>query len=450
MIQHYGSWREAVMVYTRPRVIAMFFLGFVAGLPFPLVFATLSLWLRSVDVDRTTIGFFAWIGITYSIKVFWSPVMDRLQVPGITTVFGQRRGWMLIAQAGIIGGLVGMSLTDPTAHIVTMALFALLVAFSSATQDVSVDAYRIEAVKEEWQGAMAAMYQAGWRIAAALVAGAAALYIAEFTSWTVAYLVMAACMSVGIITVLLIAEPERSIDRATLADEQRVIDYLERSAHVPATWRNLTAWFIGAVVCPFTDFFRRNAKQAVVILIFISMYRISDIVLGNMASPFYIDMHYGLEEIANIAKVFGLAASLLGAFAGGVLVVRFGTMRILLLGAILVAVTNLLYAQLAITGKSLSLLAVVISSDNFSAGVAGSAFIAYLSGLTNKAYTATQYALFSSLMTLGPKVLSGFSGIIVDTWGYVHFFIYASAMGIPAIAMVLYLMRTEKTGDLQK
>jgi PAT family beta-lactamase induction signal transducer AmpG len=169
-----------------------------------------------------------------------------------------------------------------------------------------------------------------------------------------------------------------------------------------------------------------------------------------MASPFYIDMHYGLDEIAEIAKVFGLAATLLGAFIGGVLVVRFGTMRILLLGAILVAITNLLYAQLAITGKSLSLLAVVISSDNFSAGVAGSAFIAYLSSLTNKAYTATQYALFSSLMTLGPKILSGFSGIIVDHWGYVPFFIYASAMGIPAIAMVLYLMRMEKNGSLQK
>lgn len=450
MIRHYGSWKEAVTVYTRPRVIGMFFLGFVAGLPFPLVFATLSLWLRSVDVDRTTIGFFAWIGITYSIKVFWAPVMDRLKVPGITTIFGQRRGWMLIAQAGIIGGLIGISLTDPTTHIVTMALFALLVAFSSATQDVSVDAYRIEAVKEEWQGAMAAMYQAGWRIAAALVAGAAALYIAKYASWTMAYLVMAACMSVGVITVLLIAEPERAIDRATISNEQRVVDYLSRTAHVPGGWRNITAWFIGAVVCPVTDFFQRNAKQAIVILLFISIYRISDIVLGNMASPFYIDMHYGLDEIAEIAKVFGLAATLLGAFIGGVLVVRFGTMRILLLGAILVAITNLLYAQLAITGKSLSLLAVVISSDNFSAGVAGSAFIAYLSSLTNKAYTATQYALFSSLMTLGPKILSGFSGIIVDHWGYVPFFIYASAMGIPAIAMVLYLMRMEKNGSLQK
>lgn len=435
------GWREAITVYTRPRVIAMLFLGFVAGLPFPLVFATLSYWLRSVDIERTTIGFFAWIGITYSIKVFWAPVMDRFPIPGITGIFGQRRGWMLVAQCGIILGLVGMSVTDPATHIVTMALFALLVAFASATQDVSIDAYRIEAVKAEWQGAMAAMYQAGWKIAAALVAGAAALYIAKYFSWTVAYMVMACAMLVGVITVLLIDEPGRTIDRATLADEQRVVDYLSGSAHVPAVWRNISAWFIGAVICPFTDFFRRNARQAILILLFVSIYRISDIVLANMASVFYIDLGFELDEIANVAKIFGLGATLLGAFTGGVLVVRFGIMRILLLGAILVALTNLLFAQLAFSGKSVAGLVIVISADNFSAGVAGSAFIAYLSSLTNRAYTATQYALFSSLMTLGPKLISGFSGIFVDAYGYIAFFVYASVMGIPAIILVLVIWR---------
>jgi len=435
------SWSEAITIYTRPRVIGMFFLGFVAGLPFPLVFATLSLWLRSVDIERTTIGFFAWIGITYSIKFFWAPVMDRLPLPGLTGIFGQRRGWMLLAQAGIITGLIGMSFTNPATHIVTMALFALLVAFSSATQDVAIDAYRIEAVEADWQGAMAATYQAGWRIGAALVAGAAALYIAKYTNWTAAYLVMATAMLVGVATVLIIKEPRRTIDRATLSDEQHVIDYLSRSAHVPRAWRTVTAWFIGAVVAPFTDFFRRNARQALIILFFISVYRISDIVLGNMANPFYIDLGFEFDEIANIAKGFGLLMSLLGAFAGGVMVVRSGIMRTLLLGAILVVVTNLMFAQLAISGKSLTGLAIVISADNFSAGLAGSAFIAYLSSLTNRAYTATQYALFSSLMTLTPKLISGFSGMIVDSYGYVSFFVYASVMGIPAILLVLYLMR---------
>ncbi|MEE8482746.1 MAG: MFS transporter [Acidiferrobacterales bacterium] len=433
------SWSEAFTIYTRPRVIGMFFLGFVAGLPFPLVFATLGFWMRGVDIERATIGFFAWIGITYSIKIFWAPVVDRLALPGLARL-GQRRSWMLLAQAGIIAGLIGMSFTDPTIHIVTMALFALLVAFSSATQDVAIDAYRIEAVEADWQGAMAATYQAGWRIGAALVAGAGALYIAKYANWTVAYMAMAAAMLIGVVTVLIIKEPERTVDRATLSDEQRVVDYLSRSAHVSATWRTITAWFIGAVICPFTDFVRRNASQAIIILLFVSIYRISDIVLSNMTSSFYIDLGFELDEIANIAKVFGLLMTLAGAFVGGVLVVRFGVMRILLLGAILVVATNLMFAQLAISGKSLTGLAIVISADNFSAGLAGSAFIAYLSSLTNRAYTATQYALFSSLMTLAPKLISGFSGVIVDSYGYVSFFVYASVMGIPAIFLVLYLM----------
>lgn len=422
----------------------MLFLGFAAGLPFPLVFTTLSAWLRHVDVERTTIGFFAWIGITYSIKFFWAPVMDRITIPGITTVLGQRRGWMLLAQAGIIAGLIGMSLTDPREHITTMALFALLVAFSSATQDISIDAYRIEAVKSDWQGAMAAMYQAGWRIGAALVGGAGALYLAKYVNWTSAYLVMALAMGVGVMTALLIAEPERSIDRATIANEERVIDYLARSTHLSQARRNTTAWFIGAVVCPFVDFFKRQGKWAIVILLFISIYRISDIVLANMAYPFYIDLGFELDEIASVAKVFGLFMSLFGAFVGGMLVVRFGVMRILLLGAVLVSLTNLFYALLALDGKTLAGLTMVISADNFSGGLAGSAFIAYLSSLTNRAYTATQYALFSSLMTLAPKFISGFSGVVVDGYGYVSFFVYASAMGIPAIVLVLYLMRKER------
>lgn len=438
------SWSEAAAIYTQPRVIGMLFLGFVAGLPFPLVFATLAIWLRSVDIERATIGFFAWIGITYSIKLFWAPVVDRLQLP-ILSVFGQRRSWMLLAQAGIIAGLVGMSFTDPVTHLVPMALFALLVAFSSATQDIAIDAYRIEAVNDDWQGAMAAMYQAGWRIGAALVAGAAALYIAKYANWTVAYLVMAAAVFVGVVTALVIREPERLIDRATLLDEQRVVDYLEGSAHLPQAWRNIAAWFIGAVICPFTDFVKRNASRAFIILLFVSIYRISDIVLSNMTSTFYIDLGYELDEIANINKLFGLAMTLIGAFVGGLLVVRFGIMRILLLGAILVAITNLMFAQLAIDGKSLMGLAIVIGADNFSGGIATTAFIAYLSSLTNRAYTATQYALFSSLMTLAPKILSGFSGIIVDSYGYVSFFVYASVTGIPAIFLVLYLMRQTET-----
>lgn len=442
MTSHH-SWREAFSVYLRPKVLGMFFLGFAAGLPFPLVFTTLSTWLRNVGVERATIGFFAWIGITYSIKIFWAPVVDRAPLWLLTRFFGQRRGWMLLAQGGIIAGLIGMSFTDPTQHIVTMALFALLVAFSSATQDVSVDAWRIEAIEADYQGAMAAMYQAGWRIAAGLVGGAAALYIADFMSWTISYHVMAAAMGVGIAAVLWINEPEHRINRDTLLAEQRVVDFLERTSHIPDALRMPVAWFIGAVICPFTEFFQRSGKWALLILLFIGIYRISDIALANMAYPFYIDMGYSLSEIASIAKVFGVVMSIVGAMAGGVLVVRYGIMPMLLAGAVLVILTNLLYAELAITGKTLFGLAMVLSADNFTGGVAGSAFIAYLSRLTNTAYTATQYALFSSLMTLFPKFISGFSGLVVDAYGYVAFFIYVSALGIPACFLVLYFMRSK-------
>lgn len=444
------SWRESLLVYTRPRVIGMLFLGFAAGLPFPLVFGTLSTWLRDVGIARTTIGFFAWIGITYSIKFFWAPVIDRIRLPYITDRIGRRRSWMLIAQAGIIVGLIGMAHINPTEDITMMALFALLVAFSSATQDISIDAYRIEAIEADYQGAMAAMYQAGWKVAAALVAGAAALYIAEYISWIRAYEVMALCMGVGVITAMIIKEPEKSVTEETYQNEQRVIDYLENSAHLPNWIRQPIAWFIGAVVCPFTDFFQRNGKYALFILVFIAMYRISDVVLGNLAHPFYIDMGFSKAEIANIGKVFGFFPAILGAFIGGVLVVRFGILRILLLGAILVAAANLMFAGLAYSGKSLAGLAVVITADNLSAGVAGSAFIAYLSSLTNTAYTATQYALFSSLMTLFPKIISGFSGMIVDHSSYIFFFVYASALGVPVIIMVIWLMKMTRQVELIK
>lgn len=435
------AWWEAVQVYRRPRVLGMLFLGFAAGLPFPLVFTTLSTWLRDVGVDRTTIGFFAWVGITYSIKVFWSPVVDRAPLPLLTRRLGQRRGWMLLAQLAIVAGLIGMATTDPTRDIVAMALFALMVAFASATQDVAIDAYRIEAEAPEFQGAMAAMYQSGWRIAAALVGGAGALYIAEWMTWTASYTIMALSMGIGMLTVLVIAEPARAITSRTVMSEQRVIDFLEGAARLPSALRVPAAWFIGAVVCPFVDFFQRNGRWALTILLFIAIYRISDIVLANMAYPFYIDMGFTKPEIANIGKLYGFAMTIVGAVVGGALVVRFGVMRILLLGAILVVLTNLMYAQLALIGKSLTGLAVVISADNFAGGLAGSAFIAYLSRLTNTAYTATQYALFSSLMTLAPKFISGFSGAIVDGYGYVNFFIYASVVGIPSILFVIYLMR---------
>ena len=284
----------------------------------------------------------------------------------------------------------------------------------------------------------------GYRLAL-LAAGAGAFYMADFLSWPQAYLGMAGLMLVGIITVLVVNEPEAQIGRTTLMREQRVIDFMQNSAHLPTHLRKLTAWFIGAVVCPFMDFFQRNGRMAITILVFIGLYKLSDITMGVMANPFYLDMGFTKQEIANVSKVFGFFMSIAGAAIGGLLVVRFGIMRPLLLGAALVATTNLFFAYLATSAPDLRLLAVVISADNLSGGIAGSAFIAYLSSLTNTAYTATQYALFSSLMTLPAKFLGGFSGIIVDTEGYVFFFVYASAIGLPAIILVLLLMRAFNT-----
>ena len=437
------SWREAFTVYTKPRVIGMLFLGFAAGLPFLLVFSTLSAWLTEAGISRATIGFFSWVGITYSIKFFWAPVVDRLQLPVLTPLMGKRRSWMLLAMLGIAAGLTGMAVTDPSQHIITMAVFAVLVAFASATQDIVIDAYRIEAVIPEYQAAMAATYILGYRLAL-LVTGAGALAMADQTSWMNTYFAMAMLMMVGIITVLIIREPESNINQDTIMREQRVIDFMERSAHLPGSLRNAIAWFIGAVICPFTDFFQRNGSFAIVILLFISMFRISDITMGVMANPFYLDLGFTKTEIAWVAKGFGFVMMLIGAATGGVMVARSGIMRPLLLGAVLVAVTNLLFAFLAKIGADLSFLIVVISADNFSGGLATAVFVAYLSSLTNTAYTATQYALFSSLMTLVPKFLGGFSGIIVEEQGYFFFFVYAAVIGIPAIVLVLYLLKHEK------
>lgn len=435
------SWGQAFAVYRHPPVVAMLFLGFAAGLPFLLVFSTLSAWLTEVDVSRATIGYFSWVGVTYSIKFFWAPVVDRLPIPVLTRLFGRRRSWMLLAQTGIAAGIIGMAQCDPRTELAAVAGFALLVAFSSATQDISIDAWRIEAAKLELQGAMAATYQAGYRIAL-LVTGAGAFYLATGMSWQQVYLWMAVLVAIGMATVLIIHEPESQNSRETLMREQRVVSFLERSEHLPNFLRNAMAWFIGAVVCPFVDFFARNGiGAALVILAFVGVFRVSDITMGVMANPFYLDMGYSKAEIASVAKIFGIGMTIAGAAIGGIMVARFGVMKPLLLGAVLVASTNLLFATLSLMDPDLMWLAVVISADNLSGGIAGSAFIAYLSSLTNTAYTATQYALFTSIMTLPGKFLGGFAGVVVEGFGYFTFFVYAAAIGIPAILLVLYLMR---------
>ena len=442
----------ALSVYRRPAVLTMLLLGFSAGLPFMLVFATLTAWLREVDVSRTAIGFFSWVGITYSIKFIWAPVVDRLPLPLLSRLLGRRRAWILLGQTGIMLGLIGMAFTDPTVTLLPVALFALLVAFSSATQDIAIDAYRIESEIDRFQGAMAATYQMGYRFAI-LASYTGALYLAEGFDWRSAYLAMAALMIIGMLTILLRPEPIVQIDRATLAQEDRVTAFIDRTPHLPAWAQHTGAWLISAVVCPLTDFISRYRWFALAILGLVATFRISDIAMASMANPLYIDLGYSKAVIANISGAYGLGMTIIGALIGGLVAARFGLMRPLLVGAILVASTNLLFAWMAGQDGSVTALMLVISADNFSGGFAGAIFIAWLSSLTNTAYTATQYALFSSLMTLPGKFLSGFGGVVVDAMGYPIFFILAATLGLPAVVLVLVIMRWTRThaeGDNSK
>lgn len=432
---------SSLAIYRHPRVAAMLFLGFSAGLPFLLVFSTLSAWLAQAGIQRSTIGLLSWVGITYSIKFFWAPVVDRLRLPLLYALLGRRRSWMLLAQLGMSAGLAGLALHDPVTELAKMIACALLVAFSSATQDIAIDAWRIEATEAERQGAMSAAYQLGYRIAL-IVAGAGCLFLAAEVGWRAAYFAMAGLALVGILTTLLVPEPEARASGTPQA-EARVLAWIESRAHWPSSLRSGGAWFVGAVVCPFMDFFQRNGLQlGVAILCFVGLFRLTDITMGSMANPFYLALGYTLKQVAAIAKFYGVILSIAGAFLGGLAVARYGASRSLMVGGILVILSNLGFAGLALYGQpSVTGLALVISGDNLAAGFAGSAFIAYLSGLTNTAYTATQYALFSSLFTLPGKVLGGASGFVSEALGWPGFFVYTSLLGLPALGLIVWLDR---------
>jgi PAT family beta-lactamase induction signal transducer AmpG len=448
------GWIEAILSYRHGSVRAALFLGFSSGLPLLLVFGTLSARLRETGVDRTTIGFISWVALAYAFKFAWAPLVDRLALPPLTTLLGRRRGWMLLAQAVIVGGVIAMAQFDPRSDLRPLVIAAVIVAFASATQDIAVDAWRIEATGPDLQGPTAGAYQLGYRIAI-LSAGAGALYAAEIYDWTTAYLAMAALGAVGIVTTLLIREPPRPA-----AAEKPLVD----APNDPLS--RIGAWLMTAVIGPFADYFQRMGWLGVIILAFIALFRISDITLGVMANPFYIDMGFSKADIASVTKLYGFWMSVGGALAGGVIVARYGVRAPLIWMALLLPLTNLLFAWLAARGApDLWLLAATISADNFVTGISGSVFIAYLSGLTNTAYTATQYALFTSLMLLPGKFLGGWSGAIVD-WaeaksrsmpligdllvmlsvtpkheGYVVFFIYTTLVGLPAVILSIWLAR---------
>jgi len=507
------SWQESFRVYNQPRVRSMLFLGISAGIPLLLIFSSLSWWLIEAGIERATVTYFSWAALAYSFKFIWSPLVDRLPIPFLNTLLGRRRSWLLVAQIAVVISIIWMAFSNPEHGIGFMAIGAVLLGFSSATQDIVIDAFRIESAEKEYQAAMSAMYIAGYRIGM-LLSGAGALYIAslfsgdggyDYIAWKYTYISMSAFMLIGIVTTLIISEPEvnkkQQVNLHSNEDYIRFISlfsvvtgtfvlsfvYLNPSniftsyiqqvfaasgpliAFIGGFFRLLVAvgmaalagYFLGKLgvvnprmvretyLEPVADFFKRYHRLAIVVLLLIALYRISDIVLGVMSNVFYKEMGFTKAEVAKYAVALGLIMTLIGGFLGGILTARFGVLRILLIGAVLAAITNLLFMILAGLGNDLSWLMIVVISDNLSAGLASAAFIAYLSSLTNISFTAVQYAIFSSLMTLLPKMIGGYSGGMVDEIGYQNFFLTTALMGIPSVLLVLFIMHRKRAGDLK-
>ena len=492
----------------------MLFLGLSAGIPILLIFSSLSLWLREAGVERAAVTFFSWAALGYSFKFVWAPLIDRLPVPLITRALGRRRGWILVAQCGVIASILSMALIDPSSGdgaLTRMALAAVMLGFTSATQDIVIDAYRIESADPDLQALMSSTYIAGYRIGM-LVAGAGALYLAshfgselgsyDYGAWRVTYAIMAAVMGIGVATTLLIPEPSRGalpdplpardylgflgmfvvavsafvavfVFTGDFADGQKtawsarfgnaalagfLVEFVRLALALTAAVAVGTALVranvvnremaVSTYVAPVAEFFRRYGwSTAVLLLSLVGLYRISDIVLGVISNVFYQDLGFTKDEIATIVKTFGLFMTIAGGFLGGVLSVRYGVMRILFVGAVLTVATNLLFVLLANAGHDIMLLYVVISADNLTAGLASAAFIAFLSSLTNVQFTAVQYAIFSSLMTLLPKIIGGYSGTMVDAIGYVNFFFVAAALGLPVLMLVWWAARVLEVGS---
>ncbi len=501
------SWLSSAKSFLHPRVITMLFLGFSAGIPLLLIFSSLSLWLIEAGVQRSTVTYFSWAALGYSFKFLWAPLIDRLPVPVLTRLLGRRRAWLLVAQGLVICAIVLMAFIDPSQgedHLTLMAFAAIFLGFSSATQDIVIDAYRIESADASLQALMSSTYIAGYRIGM-LASGAGALILASYfgsvqdaynyTAWYWTYLCMALFMLVGVLTTLVISEPvnqSNNISKHTTAQYLKflllfiicilvfVITFIALktpvlsgktalsalSGSVPVSsfimelLRLITAVISVAVsvyllsfsgfvdkelvwesyIAPVADFFQRYGKTiAIALLVFIGFYRVSDIVLGVIANVFFLEIGFTKLQIAAVVKTFGLIMTIVGGFLGGLLAMRFGIMKILFLGALLTVITNLLFMLLASAGNDIVLLYLVISADNLSAGLASAAFVAFLSSLTNISFTAVQYAIFSSLMTLMPKLIGGYSGSIVENIGYSNFFLIASLMGVPVIILLYFL-----------
>jgi len=405
--------RELAHAFTQPSALTLFFFGFSSGLPFLLIGGTLSGWLQQAHIALDAIGLVSYLGLSYSFKFLWSPAVDRVRLPWLARLLGQRRSWLLLAQCVLALALLGMAAVQPQRDFGLFLLFGALVAFAGATQDTAIDAYRIEIAPPELQGTLASTYVLGYRIAL-IASGAVVLILAQHIGWSAAYRIMAALLLVPILTVLLVREPTQHRARA----------------------RDLRSALQDSVIGPFRQFYTHYGRRLALLLLgFILLFQVSGQMLAPMALPFYLASGFKLEQIAEISKIYGVAVSLLGAFAGGAVVLRWGAERSMPWVLAAAAASNLLFPLMSLHPGSLPVFALVILGDNFSGGLLGTVAIAFLSDLTDHRYTATQYALYSSLTVLGGRLLAGLSGFAVAGLGYTGFFVLTALTGVPALLL---------------
>ncbi|MBS7702356.1 AmpG family muropeptide MFS transporter [Chelatococcus asaccharovorans] len=421
-----SAWLRSLAVYTDPRIIAILFLGFSSGLPLSLVYGTLSAWLAEAGVSMTMIGLFSWASTAYGFKWLWSPLVDRLPIPVLTRLLGQRRGWMILAQVLTALCMIGLGSSDPAHNLLATAGWAVALAFASATQDIVIDAYRVESLEEKELGAGAGNIVLGYRLGM-IVSGGGALVLAELFGWFTAYAAMAAMMGIGVITVLLSREPARP-------------DVAETSIAADPF-----GWIRSAVVAPLADFAQR--PHWVAILLFIALYKYGDALIGVMANPFYLAIGFTKAEIGLVSKSYGVIMTISGGLIGGVIVARLGIMRALLICGVLQAASNLVFVAQAMVGANLSVFIVTMSVENLAGGMGTAAFVAYLSSLCNVAYTATQYALVSSFMAFTRTIFASGGGWLADQVDWTTYFLISTAAALPGLALLIWMMRAFPTNE---
>ncbi len=429
-------WR----VYLERRVLSVFVLGFSSGLPLALTFGTLTFWLKEEGLTNTSIGLFASVGTPYSLKFLWAPLMDRTLAPFFGKRLGRRRGWLVTTQLILMGAIVALGSTQPGVNAQLTALLAVVVAVCSASQDIVIDAYRVDILDDDQQAAGAAAVVFGYRIGM-LVSGAGALFLASYLGWFEVYAIMAGLVTIGLAAVLLGREPEFVATAESLALEQRADAYMAKRPHLRGSTGRAIAWLYGSVVCPFAEFLTRYGRMAAAILLFVVLYKFGDTLAGVMTSPFLLETGFTKTEIATVSKTYGLVASLAGFAVGGSLMSRVGMIRSLWICGILQLLTNFVFALQAIVGHDLVMLSVTIGFENLAGGMGTAAFVGYLSSLCNASYTATQYALLSSLFAVPRTLLSTSAGWLADQMNWIEFFSLTAAAAIPGLILLALLSR---------